>query len=512
MADKKEYLSDFLLHKSSQAYGDNAAIISHGISLNYKCIHLLVKEAEKKLIAAGIKCGDYVAVLSPNSPEYVIISLALIKCGAVFVPVSNKFPVKIINSMLKGIACTKLILSSFLNDKNGLLQGSRGLAANTELEILSLEDIVSIPGIRHSNNFIVNKFDTEQHRESNLKPDRNATIIFSSGSSGNPKAVLHSYSSHIYSALGANQNIKFKSGDAWLLSLPMYHIGGFAIIIRAFISGGSVVIPVQGMNTQEALEIYSITHISLVSTQLYRLLKAKSSANKLMNLKAIILGGSGFSKNLIKRAVDLGLPVHTSYGSTEAASQITTTAEKDKVENLNTSGKVLKYRQIKIGSNSEILIKGKTLCKGYVDGKTIKSVARGNGWFYTGDIGKINENQYLTVLGRRDAMFQSGGENIYPEVIEKAICKFDFLDKAIVVPITNEEFGMRPVAFIKMRGNKKLDEKALEKFLIDMLPKYEIPDAFLEMPDFVQEENGYIDRKFFKTIAEEKLLDAKVID
>lgn len=509
MVDIKTLLSDPIPLTSSLTNGDNTAIISQNISLNYKQLYYLVKKTEKNLIEAGIKFGDYVAVLSPNSPKHVIIMLALLNCGAVYIPINYKFPAKIINSLLKRISCSNLILSSFLNEKYGKQQNSRVLSDDPELEVLSLEDFVSIPDSMSSNDFNSKKYDKKQYLSKVLIPERKATIIFSSGSTGHPKAVLHTYSSHIYSAIGANENVNFKPGDAWLLSLPLYHIGGFAIIIRAFICGGTVVITGQDVKIQEAVDLFRITHLSLVSTQLYRLLYKKKTANKFKKLKAIILGGSSFPKDLIDKAVESNLPIHTSYGSTEAASQVTTTAEKEKVEKLYTSGKVLKYRQVKIGPDGEISIKGKTLCKGYAEGESTTPIVDSHGWFKTGDIGTIDSHQYLSVFGRKDTMFQSGGENIFPEEIEKEISKFDFLDKTIVVPITNEEFGMRPVAFIKMKENRIFNEKALEDFLKDLLPKYKIPDSYLEMPDIIYEKNENIDRKLFTAIAEEKLLGVK---
>jgi len=505
MVDIKTLLSDSLTHISSLEYGDNTAIISQDISLNYKQLHYFVKETEKNLIGIGVKYGDNVAVLSPNSLQQVILFLALINIGAVYVPINNKLPAKIIKFLLNKISCTKLILSSFLSEKYGNLQNLRDLSDNPELEVKSLEDFISITDNVSLIDINTKKYDDKEHRTNELIPERNATIIFSSGSTGHPKAILHPFSSHIYNALGANQNIKFKPGDAWLLSLPLYHIGGFAIIIRAFINGGTVVIPGQRVKIQEAIDYHKITHLSLVSTQLYRLLNTKLKSNNLKSLKAIILGGSSFPKDLIEKAVGLDLPIHTSYGSTEAASQVTTTAKNEKVKKLLTSGKVLKYRQLKIDPDGEILIRGKTLCKGYVDGDRLTPAVDQNGWFRTGDIGMIDSNHYLSVIGRKDTMFQSGGENIYPEEIEKEICKFKFLEKTIVVPVVNEEFGMRPVAFIKMKRDRKLNEQALKFFLLDLLPKYKIPDAFLEMPDISHEENENIDRKLFKALAEEKL-------
>jgi O-succinylbenzoic acid--CoA ligase len=204
----------------------------------------------------------------------------------------------------------------------------------------------------------------------------------------------------------------------------------------------------------------------------------------------------------------LKLPVFVSYGSTEMASQITTTGEKDRLKKWKTAGKVLSHRNVKISQQGEILVKGKTLYKGYIQSGKLKKVTDKTGWFHSGDLGQLDKDGYLTVFGRKDNMFISGGENIQPEEIEQCIRNIAGVEEVVVVPVEDREFGMRPVAIIKMQGDNKYQTKhkslpgrrtgqkikykiqntkyrlqEMKVYLKRVLPGFKVPDYFLPWPE-----------------------------
>ena len=150
----------------------------------------------------------------------------------------------------------------------------------------------------------------------------------------------------------------------------------------------------------------------------------------------------------LRQSVKLGLNIYLTYGLTEMSSQVAT----GKVTQINQACvKVLPYRQISISPEGEILVKGEVLFKGYVAGAKIH-LPLTNGWFPTGDMGQLDKEGCLTVIGRRDSMFISGGENIHPEEIEKALLSIKGIEQAMVVPKEDKEFGQRPIAFVKFEG------------------------------------------------------------
>jgi O-succinylbenzoic acid--CoA ligase len=193
------------------------------------------------------------------------------------------------------------------------------------------------------------------------------------------------------------------------------------------------------------------------------------------------MGGSGMPPTLIRAALERGLPVHTSYGLTEMASQVTATRAGASLEDLLTSGSVLPYREVSISGEGEVLVRGATLFAGYVEGDRVRSPVDEDGWFHTGDLGAFDGEGRLLVRGRRDNMFVSGGENVQPEEIEAALEAIEGITASVVVPVRDAEFGSRPVAFVRSMGG--FSPEGLAGALEARLPRFMVPIAFHPWPE-----------------------------
>jgi hypothetical protein len=247
-----------------------------------------------------------------------------------------------------------------------------------------------------------------------------------------------------------------------------------------------MVIPAKNVSLSKTLLSRSVTHLSLVPTQLHRLLQTTKGKDALCQLKLILLGGASIPETLLDQSAQLGLNVQTTYGSTEMASQVAT----------GKSGfyQVLPFREVRIAADNEVEVRGKSGFLGYLDGTGLHQPFDENGWFKTGDIGlwcsKDTKNQgdveSLKITGRKDSMFISGGENIHPEEIERILLQFGKTEQAIVVAVQDAEFGARPVAFLKIGEN--FSESKLQKFLGKRLAKFKVPDLFLALPELVESE------------------------
>ncbi len=340
-------------------------------------------------------------------------------------------------------------------------------------EVVRKIDAVWLPTLlenRHHNG----TFQSDARREWNdIDLHRPATIILSSGSTGTPKRIVHSLAAHIASAEGSAKNISLQPSDRWLWNLPLCHVSGLSILIRCAVSGATVV----GSPTGEKLSAgliadRGVTHLSLVTTQLRRLLEEDTFPARC--LRSILVGGSSIDPNLIDAARERGVKVHTTYGLTEMASQVTTSLATDPS---STSGRVLTGRQLRINSDGEILVSGDTLCSGYYRSGEIHSIVDEEGWFHTGDLGSLDDLGRLSVLGRSDNMFVSGGENVHPENIERAMLDLFKLQQVVVVPKPDGTFGARPVAFVE--GELPEDWR---NTLRNFLSGYEIPAEAHELP------------------------------
>jgi len=471
-----------LLHQAARYHPDAVALVTPQSNLTYRDYYICVLQTAAKLERINLKRGEPLAVIADNQLEAIVLIMALWEIGAVAVPISPRFPVEQMVRSLKHINCSRLVVAEpaeFDPLDMYLLN-----------EIVASENDENSAAIQPSRDFLL---------------DQDATILFTSGTTKLPKAVLHSIGNHYYSALGANENIPFVPGDCWLLSLPLYHVGGLAILVRALVGGGAVVIADLKEFLPDTFRSFDISHLSLVPTQLYRMMQDDELVSRLQKLKAILIGGSDIPPALIQQAIRQRLPIHTTYGSTEMSSQTTTTRLNESPEKLLTAGRLLNHRKLKIAGDGEILVRGKTLFKGYVAANgTVASPVDAAGWFATGDIGSLDVNGYLTVLGRKDNMFISGGENICPEEIETHLQRFPGVINAIVVPLNNEEFGARPVAFVQAESDA-FSETEIRNHLAGKLPRFKIPDQFFSWPQLDTQEKLKYNREDFIALAEERM-------
>ncbi|KZK73494.1 MAG: 2-succinylbenzoate-CoA ligase [Pelodictyon luteolum] len=413
------------------------------------------------LLKRGIREGQRVAIISPNTPEMVIILLALLRRGMVAAPLNYRLPEARLRQMLQDLQPVICITGP------GCLPPDTDTAAIDSLELLA-EASALIPERR---NAMLNDDDMT---------GRPVTIIHTSASTGRAKAVVHSLKNHWYNALGSNSNLPFEPGDTWLLSLPLFHVGGYALIFRSLASGGSIAIDRPGASITDSLERFPISHLSLVPTQLYRLLYPKNGVELTAGIKAVLLGGSASSDRLVDEAAAAGLPIYLSYGSTEMASQIATT-DAPVTGHRADSGRVLQWREVCEAPDGELLVRGKCLCTGYLRNGAIDPVGEPDGWFHTGDIGSLAADGTVRVLGRKDGMFISGGENIHPEEVERALTEIRGVLEAVVAPVRDPEYGERPAAFIRTAGGNTPDDETLRREMHQRVGRLKTPVVFFRV-------------------------------
>jgi O-succinylbenzoic acid--CoA ligase len=436
------------LRAAAIASPDAPAVVGAGGALSYGRLDLLVAGTERRIAKLGLGSGTRVALYLPKDERYLVLLLALIRAGCVACPLSTRLPEGGVAPLLERAACRVLI-----SDHQELLEAVGGVQKLHPEALLAEEPARGHPSVH-------------------LALDLPATILFTSGSSGAPKAALHTIGNHYYSAIGSNANIDLEPGDRWVHSLPLYHVGGLSILFRCLLARATVALPEPGAPPGEA--IGGATHVSLVSTQLLRLLREDFDPGE---LKAILLGGGPIPPSLIDQAFARALPIHTSYGLTEMASQVTATPPGASREELHTSGRPLPHREISISRDGEILVRGETLFSGYVNLDVIDRPLDAAGWFHTGDLGEMDAGGYLRVRGRKDNLFISGGENVQPEEVEQALCRLEGVEDAVVVPVPDAEFGFRPVAFVRTSGGVA-EPRLLSRELERTLPRFKIPVAF----------------------------------
>ncbi|WP_119394531.1 AMP-binding protein [Salinibius halmophilus] len=289
------------------------------------------------------------------------------------------------------------------------------------------------------------------------------TGIFTSGSTGTPKLVGHSLNNHIANAKRAHQINPTLASSRWHMSLPIFHIGGLAVFFRSLLAGCDLWLHGR-VDNASFLRGESITHASCVATQLQRL--AQQPLNDLA-LQTLLVGGGPVPSNLLT----LPLPIRYTYGMSELSSQACTQGS---------DGKMHWLCDYQFDEQDQLLMRGDTLFAGYIEGNQLQhpkpwftSTCSTNKWFASHDTGFFDD-AWLTITGRIDNQFISGGENIQPEAIERLLVNHQHIQQAVVVPVADAEYGQRPFAFVQTR----LSSDDIAAYCQQHLPSFMRPVAF----------------------------------
>ena len=294
------------------------------------------------------------------------------------------------------------------------------------------------------------------------------TVLFSSGSTAAPKAIAHTFEAHVASARASQERTPFCQGHVWLLSLPLCHVGGLSLLFRAAVGGGALALMKEGESLAQALRRTRPTHLSVVATQLSRLCEAPDARALFASLKYVLVGGGPCAQNLLERARRLGAPVRQTYGCTEGASQLTTQEAAQGFD----SGRALEGVHIRL-DNNEIVVASDSLMSGLLEQDELVDPCQmheGKRWFRTKDLGSLDDKGRLSVWGRKDNQFISGGENIQPEALEALFAQAGH--DVVIVDVLDDKWGKVPVAF-----SRDGVEVAAE------LPSYARPVAFYKLPE-----------------------------
>ncbi|MBP3142319.1 o-succinylbenzoate--CoA ligase [Aliivibrio fischeri] len=407
------------------------------------------------LLQQGVKRDDVIVGIAKNCIELIWLQLASVRIGARFAAINPKTPSKQLHQLVTSIAANHIWFG---------------------------EGQETISGTWHHLQLINAEYGAVA---ATWQPTRLATLTFTSGSTGNPKAVAHSASNHLHSAAGLLSWLHFDVSDSWLVSLPLFHVSGLAIVWRWLLSGGMLVMP-----TEQGLlnDLAGVTHASLVPTQLQRILDSGETSQ--LALKRVLLGGSVIPTELTIAAQKQGIECWLGYGMTEMGSTVTA----KRADGEPGVGNVLPYRELRI-EEGEVWVKGESLTLGYYRSSGIIDVANEDGWFETKDLGSVI-NAELHIHGRADNMFISGGENIHPEKIEQVLLTHHEIDNVIVVDVPDEEYGQRPVAVL-VSNTGKIPAKLIE-FIQDKLTKFEQPIRYEIMPEHLLISGIKISRKLVK--------------
>ncbi|CAA9533355.1 MAG: O-succinylbenzoic acid--CoA ligase [uncultured Solirubrobacteraceae bacterium] len=303
--------------------------------------------------------------------------------------------------------------------------------------------------------------------------DATASVVHTSGTTRGPRPVKLTYGNWLWSALGSAAALGVARDDAWLCTLPLSHVGGLSILVRSAIYATSVVLHERFDAEAAADEVATrATLVSVVPTTLARLLDA--GLRHPPRLRAALVGGAPIAAALLQLAAAAGVPAVSTYGLTEACSQVTT------------GGPALFCTRVRIGPAREILVAGPTVAPGALDD---------DGWLHTGDEGAIDGAGNLVVTGRAGDTIITGGENVAPAEVEAVLESHPAVAEAAVHGAPDPEWGERVVATVVLRAGQTATEEELRSYCRVRLAGYMMPRVYRFSPQLPRTVSGKLLRR-----------------
>lgn len=317
------------------------------------------------------------------------------------------------------------------------------------------------------------------------------SVMYTSGTTGQPKGVVQSFSNHLASALATQKNLSIDQTDVWGCAVPLFHISGLSILMRHLILGVGIVL-YDGFNTcdiTEDLVTGKVTVFSVVTKMLEDLLSVYPTTGYSSSFKTFLLGGGPVPISLLHQCEVFELSVIQSYGMTETCSQVVALSSRDALWKCGSAGKPLEGVSLRIldrktGKEAhshhigDIVIRGDQVITHYLnDAHWHDTVWDSEGWFRTGDLGYLDEDGYLYVVSRLSELIISGGENIYPAEVEHTIKEMTDIEDIAVVGEENKEWGAVPIAFYV--SDCEVNQLAITELLGSELATYKQPKKWI---------------------------------
>jgi O-succinylbenzoic acid--CoA ligase len=449
---KGDLMHDWLARRARED-PRGVCLVAHGRQTTFEELDDQVSRSAGTLIEAGLTDGGRVAVWGSHDLATVRALWAVPRAGAVAVPLNTRLTRDELVRQIHDAAISLLV----------------GPDARPDLGVPSIgfSELAGGPVYR-------------------AEPPHAGTphsIFYTSGTGGTPKGVILTWG-NLEAAAGASaQVLEHDAGDCWLAVLPLFHIGGFSILIRSARQGGSVVLDAfQPHRVVEHLRHSAITLVSLVPTMLDQILDI--DPGPFPTLRAVLLGGGPIPAGLLARAAVGRVPVLSTYGLTEAASQVATVPLADawarhrvvqpvpgmdvRIVNEDLDG-------VPAGARGLVQIRGSAVSPGYLH----EPPRPAGTWLTTGDLGVMDGNGNLEIVGRSDDMIITGGENVHPVEVEAALEEHPAVSEAYVYGVADERWGYLVVADVVCED---ADEDDLDRFLRGRLAGYKVPREWNFVP------------------------------
>lgn len=461
-----------LVRSAADRFGDAEAVVDGSLRLSFSDLAQRVRRAAGAFRDAGVGAGDRVGIWAPNSAAWIVAAFGALTAGAVLVPINTRFTAAEAHDVIRR-SRTRMVL---------VQQGFRGIEYTAP---------APVPIVDLASGFLT----AGEPFEREVRPESIADIVYTSGTTGKPKGVMmnHTQTLRLYAEWCDLADLR--EGDRYLIVNPFFHTFGYKAGLVAALIRGATVLPVPVFDVAADLSTVERERVTMLPgpPTLYHSLLAAPRSFDLSSLRAAVTGAADIPVDLIRRVRD-ELPfqsIMTGYGLTEAGT-VTASRPGDTFEQIAaTAGTPCADVEVRIAGDSEVLVRGYSVMRGYFDGPAATAEAvDSDGWLHTGDLGTLDEAGRLTIIGRKKDMFIAGGFNAYPAEIEAVLLEHPAVAQAAVIGVPDERLGQVGRAFVVRSG--EVAESDLISWSTERLAGYKIPRSVCFVDDLPRTATGKV--------------------
>lgn len=495
-----------VLEKTKERYPEKIALLYKGEETSFRELNSFVNKFAHLLQRIGVKRGDRVAVILNNSLEFVISHYAIFKLGAIAVPLNPSFKEEELKYLLKDSKAQTVILKSSLTnilkslkevlpDLKNIIITDLPRGARPQTDRLRRPPLPWTPtGARSL--YFWEEIKSSKYRGQSLSPPLSlkgvrptdpAVIIYTSGVTSLPKGALLTHKNLIFCAQSSIKAGAVSKEDTFLTVIPLFHAYALTVCMNIPIFLGARSLILESFIPQkviQAIKKYKVTLFPGVPTMFAYLLNTPGIRKKdLQSLRFCLSGAMPLDSRILKSWEEkFAVPILEGYGPTEAGPVASLNPLKGRklgsvgVPIPDVSIKIVdeKGGELAVGKVGEVLISGPNVMKGYLNQSATKKALK-KGWFYTGDLGKKDQEGYLYLVGRKKEMIIVGGFKVYPQEVEEVLLKHPQIVDAAVVGVQDQYRGESVKAIIILKPESELTYEEVTDFLKERLADYKIP-------------------------------------
>ncbi len=441
------------------------------------------------LTEAGIKKGDIVSFMLGNTPAFFYTFLGIQKSGAASGPVSCWWQADEVKYLINHSKPKVIVIEP---EYSGIISEIKDDIPSVEFIIVNSTEKMKLNFAHQYLPEIINKNIGKSVDISSISEDDTASVLYTSGTTGKPKGVMLSHKGIITGARIKVKHVPVEKGEIILCVLPLFHSGGLNDLALPSIYSAATIILRKNFSASEfweCVEKYQVNGFYIVPTMWNILLKAPEA--DIVDTSSLRVGLSGAApippSQLAECESRFQVSILEAYGSTENSGGISANMlDKRKYGSIGTPLSELEVKIINskketlpAGEIGEILVKGATVMKGYFNNpdETAKTIV--DGWLYTGDVGYLDEENFLFIVDRIKEMIIRGGVNLYPKEIELVICTHEKVSSVAVIPEAHDTYGQVAKACIVPKRGELITEEEIRKHCKSKIAEYKIPEHFL---------------------------------